>query len=168
MNFRIDPKNHHRLSSAPFASMELPQQGGNHSCCREKGSNARPSPYAACSTNGEPRNVINQTSQSLPPFALLAVSKTLMTDTPRANLPTAIELPWLRIRSLWPLFSKPPRLRGFSTELAVRQPDHQGAAVGPAVVRIVPHPHSVPDGASGRFRNVCSCIASPAEARLTH
>jgi ABC-type uncharacterized transport system substrate-binding protein len=42
---------------------------------------ARPSPYAACSTNGEPRNVINQTSQSLPPFALLAVSKTLMTDT---------------------------------------------------------------------------------------
>ena len=34
-----------------------------------------------CSTNGEPRNVINQTSQSLPPFALLAVSKTLMTDT---------------------------------------------------------------------------------------
>ena len=34
----------------------------------------------ACSTNGEPRNVINQTSQSLPPFALLAVSKTLMTD----------------------------------------------------------------------------------------
>ncbi|MGA8174973.1 MAG: hypothetical protein WB839_09610, partial [Pseudolabrys sp.] len=37
-----------------------------------------PSPYAACSTNGEPRNVINQTSQSLPPFALLAVSKTLM------------------------------------------------------------------------------------------
>ncbi|MGC1894752.1 MAG: hypothetical protein WA763_13880, partial [Pseudolabrys sp.] len=37
-----------------------------------------PSPYAACSTNGEPRNVINQTSQSLPPFALLAVS---MTDT---------------------------------------------------------------------------------------
>jgi integrase len=33
-----------------------------------------------CSTNGEPRNVINQTSQSLPPFALLAVSKTLMTD----------------------------------------------------------------------------------------
>jgi hypothetical protein len=44
---------------------------------------ARPSPYAACSTNGEPRNVINQTSQSLPPFALLAVSKTLMTDTVR-------------------------------------------------------------------------------------
>jgi len=42
---------------------------------------ARPSPYAACSTNGEPRNVINQTSQSLPSFALLAVSKTLMTDT---------------------------------------------------------------------------------------
>ena len=42
---------------------------------------ARPSPYAACSTNGEPRNVINRTSQSLPPFALLAVSKTLMTDT---------------------------------------------------------------------------------------
>jgi len=42
---------------------------------------ARPSPYAACSTNGEPRNVINQTSQNLPPFALLAVSKTLMTDT---------------------------------------------------------------------------------------
>ena len=42
---------------------------------------ARPSPYAACSTNGEPRNVIKQTSQSLPPFALLAVSKTLMTDT---------------------------------------------------------------------------------------
>jgi hypothetical protein len=42
---------------------------------------ARPSPYAACSTNGEPRNVINHTSQSLPPFALLAVSKTLMTDT---------------------------------------------------------------------------------------
>jgi hypothetical protein len=39
------------------------------------------SPYAACSTNGEPRNVFNQTSQSLPPFALLAVSKTLMTDT---------------------------------------------------------------------------------------
>ena len=36
-----------------------------------------------CSTNGEPRNVINQTSQSLPPFALLAVSKTLMTDTTR-------------------------------------------------------------------------------------
>jgi transposase-like protein len=36
---------------------------------------------AACSTDGEPRNVINQTSQSLPPFALLAVSKTLMTDT---------------------------------------------------------------------------------------
>jgi hypothetical protein len=36
---------------------------------------------AACSTNGEPRSVINQTSQSLPPFALLAVLKTLMTDT---------------------------------------------------------------------------------------
>ena len=35
---------------------------------------ARPSPYAACSTNGEPRNVINQTSQSLPPFALLATA----------------------------------------------------------------------------------------------
>ena len=32
---------------------------------REKGSNARPSPYAACSTDGEPRNVINQTSQRL-------------------------------------------------------------------------------------------------------
>jgi hypothetical protein len=47
----------------------------------EKGSNARPSPYAACSINGEPRNVINQTSQSLPPFALLAVSKTWMTDS---------------------------------------------------------------------------------------
>jgi hypothetical protein len=31
-------------------------------------------------TNGKPRNVINQTSQSLPSFALLAVSKTLMTD----------------------------------------------------------------------------------------
>src|SRR4029077_18065668 len=57
------------------------------SCCREKGSNARPSPYAACSTNGEPRNVINQTSQSLPPFALLAFSKTLMTDT---CLPSAL------------------------------------------------------------------------------
>ena len=36
------------------------------SCCREKGSNARPSHNAACSTNGKPRNVINQTSQSLP------------------------------------------------------------------------------------------------------
>jgi len=48
---------------------------------RRRTSNARPSPHAACSTNGEPRNVINQTSQSLPPFALLAVSKTLMTDT---------------------------------------------------------------------------------------
>jgi hypothetical protein len=33
-------------------------------------SNARPSPYAACSTNGEPRNVINQTSQSLSPFGI--------------------------------------------------------------------------------------------------
>jgi hypothetical protein len=28
--------------------------------------NARPSPHAACSSNGKPRNVINQTSQSLP------------------------------------------------------------------------------------------------------
>jgi hypothetical protein len=46
--------------------------------------NARPSLYAACSTNGEPRNLINQTSQSLPPFALLAVSKTLMTDSKEA------------------------------------------------------------------------------------
>ena len=36
----------------------------------------------AVGTNGAgTRNVINQTSQSLPPFALLAVSKTLMTDT---------------------------------------------------------------------------------------
>ena len=30
-----------------------------------------------CSTNGEPRNVINQTSQSLPPFALLALGDAL-------------------------------------------------------------------------------------------
>ena len=36
------------------------------SCCKEKGSNARPSHNAACSTNGKPLNVINQTSQSLP------------------------------------------------------------------------------------------------------
>jgi len=36
------------------------------SCCREKGSNTTPSPSAACSTTGKPRNVINQTSQSLP------------------------------------------------------------------------------------------------------
>ena len=44
------------------------------------GAKPRSSSLRACSTNGEPRNVINQTSQSLPPFALLAVSKTLMTD----------------------------------------------------------------------------------------
>jgi hypothetical protein len=36
------------------------------SCCREKGSNARPSPCVACSINGKPRNIINETSQSLP------------------------------------------------------------------------------------------------------
>src|SRR5262252_3247571 len=34
-------------------------------CCREKGSNAGPSPNAACSTNGKPHNVINQRSQNL-------------------------------------------------------------------------------------------------------
>jgi hypothetical protein len=38
---------------------------GQTSCCREKGSNARLSLNAACSTNGKPRNVVSQTSQSL-------------------------------------------------------------------------------------------------------
>ena len=33
---------------------------------QRKGSNARPSHNAACSTNSKPRNIINQTSQSLP------------------------------------------------------------------------------------------------------
>ena len=36
------------------------------SCCREKGSNERPSPCVACSISNKPRNIINQTSQSLP------------------------------------------------------------------------------------------------------
>jgi hypothetical protein len=33
---------------------------------QEKGSNVRPSAYAACGTAGKPRNLINQASQSLP------------------------------------------------------------------------------------------------------
>ena len=39
---------------------------GNIICCREKGSNATPSPIAACSLNGKRRNVINQMNQSHP------------------------------------------------------------------------------------------------------
>jgi len=84
-----------RYRSRPYASFVGPRIHGRPFVCAELwftslfGSvamtssrrDARPSPYAACSTNGEPRNVINQTSQNLPPFALLAVSKTLMTDT---------------------------------------------------------------------------------------
>ena len=46
--------------------LESTLDAARQSCCREKGSNARPSHNAACSANGKPRNVINQTSQSLP------------------------------------------------------------------------------------------------------
>ena len=58
------------------SAFKVCRHGGVFSCaqsarpiasfCREKGSNAKPSPNAACSTNGKPRNVINQVSQSLP------------------------------------------------------------------------------------------------------
>ena len=54
---------------------------GQPSWQNEKGSNDKPSPIVACSTSCRPPNIINPMSQSLPYFALPAVSKTLTTDT---------------------------------------------------------------------------------------
>ena len=36
------------------------------SCCREKGSNARPSPYVPCSISSRRHNIIKATGQNLP------------------------------------------------------------------------------------------------------
>ena len=60
--------NHHRYHES-IGNLTRPtstSDAAKQSCCREKGSNARPSPCVACSINSKPRNIINETSQSLP------------------------------------------------------------------------------------------------------
>src|SRR6202023_2345980 len=53
---------------------------------KEKGSNERQSPIAACCTVGRPHNIKNQTSQRLSYFKPLPVPKTLTTDSPKTSL----------------------------------------------------------------------------------
>ena len=66
--------------------------------CREKGSNARPSSDAACSTNGKPRNVINQrvvVSRTRPEILPKSGDRTSIARTGSfANLQTCYERLW--------------------------------------------------------------------------